>query len=350
MDILIELGLPAGTLVLAVGLVRGARFLEKTTSDEALKYVASLLTTGSVANLGKLGATLAPLVFDRIFGKKALSIKFIFRSFLATTLFWLILLAVKHPNWQNVAGQILDKQLGFLLLAVLWYALDWISLVKARKLLTIMSQRYAVVSAAVFFVIDFVASCALIIIGFLVINCIWMNVARIPGVPPYFNPDYGIEDALYSLIDVITLNIFINEYLYAPSGDITLFDVIAPSTLLTSMWTLLLLISSIIAQLLAPIDHVRRFTAWWFRDVEKHPLTAIATVAAILIVIGMGAIDSGALTPPRWSSTEPGATTANGGCGSSGVGCWAGGELQRRDGDCRWRGRRRRLGRSAGTR
>jgi hypothetical protein len=62
--------------------------------------------------------------------------------------------------------------------------------------------------------------------------------------------------------------------------------VLIPSTLMTSMWTFLVLLSSIIAQLLIPIDYIRRFATWWFRDVEKHPLTAIAKVAATLIIIG----------------------------------------------------------------
>jgi hypothetical protein len=59
-----------------------------------------------------------------------------------------------------------------------------------------------------------------------------------------------------------------------------------PSTLLTSIWTFLLFISCVIAQLLVPIDYLRRFTAFWFKDVEHHPSTAIAKVAATLIIVG----------------------------------------------------------------
>jgi hypothetical protein len=70
----------------------------------------------------------------------------------------------------------------------------------------------------------------------------------------------------------------------------SLRDVVIPSTLLTSAWTFLLFVSCPVAQLLAPIDHLRRFTAFWFRDVEHHPLTAIAWVAGTLIVLGALAI------------------------------------------------------------
>lgn len=59
-----------------------------------------------------------------------------------------------------------------------------------------------------------------------------------------------------------------------------------PYTPLTSVWTFLLFLSCLLAQLLVPIDYLRRFTTFWFKDVEHHPLTAIAKVAATLIIVG----------------------------------------------------------------
>jgi hypothetical protein len=54
------------------------------------------------------------------------------------------------------------------------------------------------------------------------------------------------------------------------------------STLLTSIWTTLLLLSTTALKLLTP---VHRFTAWYF-DVEKHPVQAIGIVAGALVIIG----------------------------------------------------------------
>ena len=53
-DILSRLGLPAGAIALAVGLVRGAAVLEKDASEPALKYVSGLLTGGGFTAFGKL--------------------------------------------------------------------------------------------------------------------------------------------------------------------------------------------------------------------------------------------------------------------------------------------------------
>jgi hypothetical protein len=64
------------------------------------------------------------------------------------------------------------------------------------------------------------------------------------------------------------------------------------------VWTVLVVVSSCVAILLEPIDQIRRFTGWWFRDVEKRPLTAVAKVAGTLIIIGAVAIKG-----IRWFAT-----------------------------------------------
>jgi hypothetical protein len=71
-DVLNIMGVPSA-FALAVGLVKGARALEEDASPTALKYVSGLLKSGDLTNLGRLGATLIPGLFDRMFGKKLLS-------------------------------------------------------------------------------------------------------------------------------------------------------------------------------------------------------------------------------------------------------------------------------------
>jgi hypothetical protein len=89
---LAPLGLPAGAFAFAYFLVLGAKLYEQDARRERLKDVADLMNSGSVTNFGKLVATLVPQIFERIFGSKPFSWKFISRSCLATTIFWIILL------------------------------------------------------------------------------------------------------------------------------------------------------------------------------------------------------------------------------------------------------------------
>jgi hypothetical protein len=65
-------------------------------------------------------------------------------------------------------------------------------------------------------------------------------------------------------------------------SDFLFNDLSAFSTLFTSIWMLLVLLSATILKLLTPLQ---RFTVW-FSDVERHPLKAIGTVSAALVMIG----------------------------------------------------------------
>jgi hypothetical protein len=59
-------------------------------------------------------------------------------------------------------------------------------------------------------------------------------------------------------------------------------SILAPSTLLTSIWAILILVPTAILKLLAPLH---RFTAWFF-DVDRHPVRTIGIVSAAWVMIG----------------------------------------------------------------
>jgi hypothetical protein len=75
----------------------------------------------------------------------------------------------------------------------------------------------------------------------------------------------------------------------------SIVQIALPSTLLTSIWVVLFFVSIIFLKLLTPLEYLRRFTLWWFKDIDAHPLRAIAKVAATLIVVG-----AFALKAARW--------------------------------------------------
>ena len=85
-----------------------------------------------------------------------------------------------------------------------------------------------------------------------------------------------------SLLDYFHDNMATEYFTHSPILFVS--SIFVPSTLLTSFWTALLLVSNFVALLVQPIERLRRLTLWWFRDVEKRPLTAISKVAAAIIV------------------------------------------------------------------
>ena len=271
-----ELGLLAGAIGLAGGLVRGAKTLEEDANPAALKYVSGLLTEGNLRDIGKAGAGMVPFIFDRVFGPKSFSLRFVFRSILASTLFWIILLLIKHANWKNQIIILLHNWRILFVAVPVWYMLDWLSLVKARMLITLISQRFAVLSSMLFLALDLSLS---YILAFVMAMTGGLLIVILTGNSSFYSE---FRDNIYDYFTLVP----ISEYLFVSSEHIDLTFVLIPSTLLTSVWTFLLFVSCLLAQLLTPLDYLRRFTKFWFKDVEHKPLTAIAKVAASLIVVG----------------------------------------------------------------
>jgi hypothetical protein len=190
-------------------------------------------------------------------------------------LFWLLLLALKHPDWGFVWQSLLRGLNTPASIAIpVWLIIDWISLTKARYLLYLMSTKHASLSVIIFFLLDVVASYLILLIVLVTVS----------GLSYITNP--RSPDILWNAIKLYLQLTPIIDYITRPSNTVSFFGVLSPSTLLTSAWTLLLVLTFFVAKLLVPLEQLRRFTAFWFRDVEKHPLTSIAKVAATLIIAG----------------------------------------------------------------
>jgi hypothetical protein len=268
--ILSSFGLPAGAVALGYGLVKGADALEADASADALKSISGLLKRGPLTGFGALGATVVPLIFDKVFGQRPLSFKFIYRSVLISILFWVILIFLKHPNW----GEIISSGLRYG--EFIWISLpvalmlDWLSLTKARIILNHMITSGKLARTLSFVAADLVAT-------YLLMLLLWLPITLFTD-----RNHYPFDNFFMFPLAAIDFYSEHKNILYLPS-------VFVPSTMLTSIWVILFLLSSVILGLLAPLEYLRRFTLWWF-DIDKHPLKAIAKVAATLIVVGAFAL------------------------------------------------------------
>jgi hypothetical protein len=288
MDVILSLwstlGLPATVLAFACALVRGAKFLENGASEEALRYISGLLRKGPLTAFGPLGAAVVPLIFKALLGSSPLSLKFIARSIILSLAFWLVLILIKHPVWNSILHSLTsDDQVIYVVPAVL--LIDWISLAKASLVLQFMSLTKKRGWTLTFVVIDILLTCTLvisvypIIYSFLILNSggdslsVSQFLARLTFV-------FGNNIAGYVVMAWMPL-VF---YVVGPRI-VDIQDVFIPSTLMTSSWVILFLVSSLITGLLLPLEYLRRFTVWWFKDIDTRPLTVIARVAATLIVV-----------------------------------------------------------------
>jgi hypothetical protein len=155
--ILSWLGLPAGAILLAYWLPKGADWLEEDAKAERLKYISDLLKKGPLTGFGPLGAAVVPFVFYKVFGTKPLSLKFMARAISLSLLFWLILILAKHPHWLEIwraIGDNRDSLIGNSTIIIAVLAADWISLAKSRLILLFMEERVRVTWTIIFVLVD----------------------------------------------------------------------------------------------------------------------------------------------------------------------------------------------------
>jgi hypothetical protein len=267
--LLTEFGVPAGGLALFYGMIRVAEAIEKDASEPALRLVSGLLVTRDLTHHGTIVGAVVPLIFDKIFGKKPFSLRFLFGSFASTTLFWLVLLALKHPDWLRVWQGVADRITVYAVFLPAYYAMDWVSLIKARFLMRVTASKERKSFVPLFLCLDIACSYILAMTTIFVARAIL----------------FGLDDPVSMVGNWVLLSPLLDEYLANDGQHIWLDDVMVPSSLFTSLWTVLFSVSLLIVKLLWPLDQIRRFTAFWFRDVEKHPLTAIAKVAGTLVIV-----------------------------------------------------------------
>jgi hypothetical protein len=273
-DLASGLGITAGAATLAVGMFGACTAAEKAARPEALKEIGSILRDSSWSRTRRPSATIGR-VFVWTFGERHLSRKCLGRSLLATLIMLLFLFALQwKPLVEIIRPHNVYAKIGFFLGVPLTagFPSDYLSLWKTRILLRRINQS---IKGMIFVpVIDVVLS----VLISMVLMLIGDTVASI-----YLAAQMSVNffDLYASVVTGFVWSL--SHYITSFSGEyVSMYSLCFVSTLFTSIWTILILVSTSILKLLAPIE---RFTTWFF-DVEKHPIQAIGIVSAALVMTG----------------------------------------------------------------
>ena len=273
-DFASELGFPAIAATTAGFLYWVTSAAEKLARPEALRDIAVVLKSSSWSRSLR-PASIVEQLFTWTFGPKHLSAKCIMRSAMCTILMVTALL-IFHLFLTGSPS--VDGDWPFLLRMAPFasFLADYAALFKTRLLLKIIPG----VPSLFLLVFDVLIS--------MLISYISLFMTLPEAVFGYTGNQLRIVGTLSSSLAHIELMNPLYEFqmLEAPPLDndtiLLCFPVFYFSTLFTSVWLVLVVVSSAILKVLAP---VHRITAWFF-DVEKHPLQAIGIVAGILIMLG----------------------------------------------------------------
>jgi hypothetical protein len=171
------------------------------------------------------------------------------------------------------------SDLLFLLLLVIQmiftdFVADYIVLYKTR----ILFRFQGYIGTAIFVAaLDIIGSLTVSLIMAAAVHKVFALMYRLFTDFSYDIPSWYINE----LSNLPNLLFGLPTLLFGRLSETTLYSFLIPSTLFTSIWTILILLSTTALGLLRP----QRFTGWFF-DVDKHPVKAIGIASAVLVMVG----------------------------------------------------------------
>ena len=238
-------GIPAGAATLAVAMYAGCAAAEKAARPEALQDIGRVLKDPSWSRSVRPSAIIER-VFVWTFGERHLSLRCIRQSVTATVIFVGVLLSAFLVGWHiDLPGflrNVENTPVFFAVIMVCGIALDYVALAKTRWLLRI-SAVHAGRRAPVFLIAtDVVISLLLAALAVILYSEFYFRYIR----------EYSSMTTVYAAEQ---------PYLVNNIASHTMIVLLSCqfSTLLTSVWLISVLGSTVVVKALAP---VHRFTAW----------------------------------------------------------------------------------------
>jgi hypothetical protein len=301
-DLATALGVPAGGLAFAAALYRGSIALEKEAKPDALTDIAKILKSPSWA-AENWPSRIVKVIFEYTFGIRQLSISCVIRSVIASVAFLFSILFASfvidgpylHPTaegaycslFANIYGSLVQTgcstghdPVDFLKLALFLSIIpDYVSIAKARFILTLVAESKSIAKLTSMVCAD-------------ILLCFWISWVTMTVywfiIFLSINPeqDLNLSVAYVSFHMVYSSMVLLFDDLMGRGQGWNVYEWFIGSTILTSIWTIFVLASSVLTKLiLPPLSYIRRFTVWYF-DVDRHPIRAIGFVGAALVFMG----------------------------------------------------------------
>jgi hypothetical protein len=304
-QVLSLLGVSGTGVALATGIYIGAGQIENEMHPQAKKEMALFLKTRSLSHHWKIYHNLIRTVFALLFGERHLSLKCFMRSS-AMTLFYIAAISVLfyfkngtifpnlfaafvEPNPANPKGttDYLLIPLAILVFTMLFSIIpDYVSLAKGRAILYAVGKlnkfRYAVAFIAIDVLLSFLISVSLIIFYAYVLkrfysHSSWSLWEETKGIFLGVVQDLQISFTDKGVVGTQISNVKLSEAV--------MMSTYVTSTMLTSIWALMTLLSAVLMKIAAPVAYLWKAAAWFF-DVDEHPLKALGSVMAAITLVG----------------------------------------------------------------
>jgi len=293
------LGAPAGGALLATAIYLGSARLEEQVRPEALRDIATFLKSAPKSYDVSLVAKSIVHLFGIIFGPRHLSWRCFWRSFLASGAVVLTIFLVihhKHPEIMRTAHEATRKGASPAVLAfgefvaffILCVIPDYVSLGKGRLMLRRVQVCTTMPAIGFWILID-------VILSYVISMTVYWGLSiaiSAPNICYWLDGKYHCEPIrgpLMLLGTIVWVTLLMTGTMFRDiesfsTAQVFLFT-FGVSTLLTSVWTLLIFVSASLIRLAVYLQPVLRFMRWLF-DMDQHPIKVIGLVFASIIWMG----------------------------------------------------------------
>jgi hypothetical protein len=264
------LGTGAGGASIAVAIYMGSVAVEKEMRAEAKRDIAAFIKNRNLIPDITIVIGLVVDAFKIIFGNTYRSI--FKRSFIASFVFYLLFLIMfwlKYPKYIEIAlsGKTSLASLGVWIMMIIFLSCwpDYFSLLKGRILLDLMNTRPSFKTILLLMIVDILIS--------LTISYSMLSVLALGA--------YGFN-AFGAMLDAILDGSKILIGFVPKHPDDIMVVTFTLTTLMTSLWTIFVVLAAIVAKMAVAVNGVMRIFTWMF-DVDAHPIRVLGLVAGAVV-------------------------------------------------------------------
>jgi hypothetical protein len=280
------LGTGTGGAGLAVLIYTGSIALEKEMREEAKHEIAGFINRTNVLPDSQVVANFISHAFEAVFGSRHWTLKCMRRSFVASIVVCLSLMGLfwlKYPhNFDLVlnalnSGPFWAAGISAAIMMV-WFSCipDYMSLFKGRFILAVMTRSRDITRILLLVLLDISAS-----------SCIYF-IALTAAAFVISADRHSIREAADAAVSAERVIISGFGILFGRSPlhpDDIGFAVYLLSTMMTSMWAVMILLASLTVRLLSTVGLLMRLVRWAF-DMDAHPVRKLGMVSAAIIWLG----------------------------------------------------------------
>ena len=297
-EVAAALGVPGWGVAISSGIVLLAKQVDGSMRPEAKAVIGEFLDQGRIPTEAPSVTNAVCAAFRATFGERQWSWRCTRRTLLLSmfTVYSICLLI-----WSKHGGEIRGRMPGLpslpamiasSLIGVVLFSLTLTLYVgKTRLILRGMSNLRGFYGLFAFMLLDLLLTYSINMVFYWGPNMALFGLTNLCDTTRYYHPNAdctAFDNPAGVLAGIVGISAAMTERIWSQAGSLTPGNILnyaeGCTTLLTSIWTVLIVIAMAMLRLLSPLARVRRFVRWGW-DVRENAVMALGWMMAVLVFL-----------------------------------------------------------------